>query len=364
MQFRKHHVAKITMMTGSLTLESNIRNRPDKYILFMTECPTTTDPWTDDDPWADDNPLTAHQHQADEHEYEVHPFAAKFPLLEDDELDRLAADIASHGLHRPIALTSDGRTLVDGRNRLAACKRSGCDPVFVRLPEHYTETMILDYIVSANLARRHLSAGQRAMLALDYEQFYAGAAGAQERERKSALDWRQGSDQDEATVADLRQSSERERKSAEKAAKVTGASGRGVSQAKAVERDTPDLAEKVRTGEMSLDAADKERKRRHKASEESDVLPHPWAGTPGTDLCLPDDDDVVEGEIVPDDALPDDVLSPNDPHAEQTQAAIAHTFAKMSVLIQNKLMHQEVSPSVASKNFFEQVAELQQKGWT
>ena len=67
---------------------------------------------------------------------------------------------------------------------------------------------------------------------------------------------------EENPVADLPQGSEREHKSVEQAAKAVGASGRGVSQAKAIQRDAPDLVDKVVNGEMSLDAADKERKKR------------------------------------------------------------------------------------------------------
>jgi hypothetical protein len=48
----------------------------------------------------------------------------------------------------------------------------------------------------------------------------------------------------------------------DRAAEAVGAAVRTVSQAKAVERDAPDLFEKVVAGQMSLDAADRERKRR------------------------------------------------------------------------------------------------------
>ncbi|MGW7298984.1 hypothetical protein, partial [Streptomyces sp. NPDC054829] len=43
------------------------------------------------------------------------------------------------------------------------------------VPERYTEPMILDLIVSKNLARRQLNAGQKALMALEYEKYYAVA---------------------------------------------------------------------------------------------------------------------------------------------------------------------------------------------
>src|SRR5262245_7410984 len=47
----------------------------------------------------------------------------------------------------------------------------------------------------------------------------------------------------------------------EQAAKAVGSSGKSVSDAKALKRDAPDLAEKVRNGKMTLNAATKERKK-------------------------------------------------------------------------------------------------------
>src|SRR5205085_4815531 len=51
----------------------------------------------------------------------VHPVAALFPLLPPDELAALAADIRAHGLLHAVVLGADGQ-VIDGRNRLAACK--------------------------------------------------------------------------------------------------------------------------------------------------------------------------------------------------------------------------------------------------
>jgi hypothetical protein len=63
-------------------------------------------------------------------ELAVHPVAALFPMLADDELEELAADIKERGLLQPIVLDADGRVL-DGRNRLAACEIAGVEPRFI-----------------------------------------------------------------------------------------------------------------------------------------------------------------------------------------------------------------------------------------
>ena len=113
-----------------------------------------------------------------------------------------------------------------------------------------------DLIVSANVERRHLDAGQRALLALDFEAAHAEAAKATEAQRKLNAPSNQHTTKSSAASADRHPSpptpSAYERKSATRAARATGASGRSVQRAKAVQRDTPDLADKVRRGEMAL----------------------------------------------------------------------------------------------------------------
>jgi hypothetical protein len=95
---------------------------------------------------------------------EVHPLAAVFPMMTDDELQDLAADIREHGLLHPIVLDADG-VLIDGRNRLRACEIAEREPQFERLNGHDAAA----FIVSANLNRRNLTIGQQAMaLAMIY----------------------------------------------------------------------------------------------------------------------------------------------------------------------------------------------------
>jgi protein gp37 len=204
--------------------------------------------------------------------YEVHPFADAFPLIDGDEFAELVMDIKRNGLREPIILTHDRTVLVDGRNRYRACEAAGADPVFEVLPERYTETMILDLIVSKNLARRHLNPGQKAFVSLEYERFYSEAAKAQEQQRKITEPANQHT-QSSATTADLQ--SRYERQSTTRAAKVTGSSGRAVAQAKAVQRDAPDLADKVRSGQMALDRADRERKARMASVPKPEPAPKP-----------------------------------------------------------------------------------------
>lgn len=196
--------------------------------------------------------------------YEVHPFADAFPLVEGEEFEELAADIKRNGLREPILLNHDKTVLIDGRNRYRACEASGADPVFETLPGRYTEMMILDLIVSKNLARRHMNAGQKAFVGLEYERYYVEAIKAEETKRKTATvgdrNSRLANALSNRTEAGLPQS--RAPQASDRAAQIVGSSGRTVRQAKAVQRDAPDLAEQVRAGHLALDAADKRRRER------------------------------------------------------------------------------------------------------
>lgn len=88
----------------------------------------------------------------------THPYADRFPMLPEDELQRLADDIAENGLQNPIVLDGQGRIL-DGRNREAACQRINVVPDVVV----YDGDDPAGFVLSQNVARRHLTTGQQAM---------------------------------------------------------------------------------------------------------------------------------------------------------------------------------------------------------
>jgi len=96
---------------------------------------------------------------------EVHPLADVFPMLDQASVDALGADIKANGLRDPLALDWLGR-LVDGRNRLAACRLAGVYPTYVTLPELKDDVAVASFIASKNLQRRDLTQGQKAHLAV------------------------------------------------------------------------------------------------------------------------------------------------------------------------------------------------------
>ncbi len=94
-------------------------------------------------------------------ELRPHPLAECFPMLPDSELQELADDIKANGLRQNIVVY-EGQIL-DGRNRHAACQIAGV-PIENFIIQ-YEGSDPIGYVISANLIRRHLEVGARAMIA-------------------------------------------------------------------------------------------------------------------------------------------------------------------------------------------------------
>jgi hypothetical protein len=101
--------------------------------------------------------------------YKTHLAATLFPLMSEDEYQGMKQDIAENGQQEPIILWGD--EVLDGRNRLRACKELGRKPAFVTLDSSIDPWK---YVISHNLHRRHLSTSQRAAVAAKLATFKHG----------------------------------------------------------------------------------------------------------------------------------------------------------------------------------------------
>jgi phage N-6-adenine-methyltransferase len=158
----------------------------------------------------------------------IHPVAELFPMLSASELTELAEDIKTNGLQQDLVRMGD--TLLDGRNRLAACEMAGVKPTF----QQYAGDDPRAFIISANLHRRHLTESQRAMVAAKLANMKHGG------DRKS----------DQAASLPVVSQSE--------AATLLNVSERSVRDAKLIARESPELAAQVASGEKTVHAAKQE----------------------------------------------------------------------------------------------------------
>lgn len=95
-------------------------------------------------------------------EYEVHPAATLFPMMDAESFERLKADIKENGQDQRITFFNG--MVLDGRNRLKACQELGIEP----RTEEIEDDGVFDpfkWVLSINLHRRHLTESQRAMVA-------------------------------------------------------------------------------------------------------------------------------------------------------------------------------------------------------
>lgn len=183
--------------------------------------------------------------------YETHPAADVFPMMTEDELRELAADIRTHGLRQAVVMV--GERILDGRNRVSACALIGMEPRFRQYEGPNDEADLLDYVVSQNFARRHLTASQRAWLGAKLEERYAEIA--KEAQRQGGRRGGKGS-KDGANLPQGAEQRPRAPRARDRAAQATGASARTVQDAKLVrERGAPEVHRAVELGDLTVAAA-------------------------------------------------------------------------------------------------------------
>ncbi len=166
-----------------------------------------------------------------------HPAANLFPMLTGAEYEGLKADIAANGQLEPIWLHPDGRIL-DGRNRYCACRDLGIEPHFRAWGG---QGSAVDFVVSLNLHRRHLTPGQKAMVAADVLPMKEAEA----RERILAA-------QNNRAAVEIIPQQVAKGKARDQAGALVGVNGRYVSDAKRIQEIAPDLAADIRAGKTNI----------------------------------------------------------------------------------------------------------------
>lgn len=169
---------------------------------------------------------------------QYHEVANIFPLMQGEEFEALKNDIAEHGQREPIWLATDGR-IIDGRNRHRACCELGVAPKFTTWDGNGS---LVYFVVSLNLHRRHLNSGQKAIIAVDILPLLE--AEAKERQRGG---------QGGTLLKEI--FPEAKSQARDQAAAIVGTNAHYVSDAKRLVQDAPEVANLVRSGEITMPEA-------------------------------------------------------------------------------------------------------------
>lgn len=177
----------------------------------------------------------------------IHPRADVVPFPDPETHEQMAADVERRGIVTPLDILADGLVL-DGRTRLSIARVLGITEVPVRIVEAADP---FDYMVRAALLRRDLSKSQRAMLALELPEYQKAKAEAAERREASKAqpgeraDSRIRTQEVEATPT----------RATDAIAPLAGVSGSYIRKAALVARENPALADRVKSGEVSVNEA-------------------------------------------------------------------------------------------------------------
>jgi len=175
---------------------------------------------------------------------EDHPLACHFPLASQAELVELAESIKTFG-QRVAILLFEGKIL-DGRNRYRACLMASVEPMI----DYYRGNEPANVVWALNGPRRNLTTSQKAAMAAIYLPLI-----------KSELEKQVANLPPETTAS-------APTKSRDLAGEKFGVSGRTVQSAIHVQEVAPQLFDKVKSGEMTVNAAEEKIAEKARAKKE------------------------------------------------------------------------------------------------
>lgn len=174
----------------------------------------------------------------------IHPAAKALPDMTAEEFAALKADISTNGLLCPLERYEG--SLIDGRHRLRACNELGIEPDIVDVD--LCGQSPAAYVWSLNGARRHLTASQRAAVAVDMLPQLKEEA--KKRMAAGGGDKKSGKGLIPAPIADAGQSRD-------KAAEIVNVDPTYVSKAEKLKNESPDVFAKVKSGEITITQANR-----------------------------------------------------------------------------------------------------------
>lgn len=178
----------------------------------------------------------------------IHPACSEVPSICEEDREALNEDIRKNGLQEDLLINEDG-LLIDGRNRLLACYMG---KVEVRFKVTKTDPWIVSW--SKNIARRHLTTGQRSMFALAWKEHESIEAKKRQAHGQTAPGLNAYG---KVAISDAGASRDI-------AAEKVGVSGRSIDKAQRIAEQAPDVAKQVKDGSITLEQGYKEASKREK----------------------------------------------------------------------------------------------------
>jgi len=206
--------------------------------------------------------------------------------MTDEEYAGFKADIQEHGQREPIVM-HEGQIL-DGRNRYRACAELDREPQTTDYIEAIDGSPVA-YVISKNLHRRHLSIGQRTVIAVEALPIFE--VEARERQREAGGRGREGGRGHkkgetlpeifpEGFGVPVLTTDRPTQDSRTQAAAAFSVNPHYVSDVKKLKEEAPDLVDRIRSGRLTVSAAKREVKRREggigtKDKTKADTKPKP-----------------------------------------------------------------------------------------
>jgi len=215
--------------------------------------------------------------------YDFHEVASLFPLMDSESFESLKKDILENGLIEPIWLY-DGK-IIDGRNRFNACKETGIEAKF---KEWDGKGSLVQFVVSLNVNRRHLTPSQKAVVAM--EMLPMLEAEAKERQRvagKETHGHRHSTDlQLLPDLGEAVKPGSHVPSSVRIAASAIGVSHGNISDMKRIAKVAPERVDAIKQGKATVNGVTKELKqtgvivpkvKKQKQEEERDMEKNPFS---------------------------------------------------------------------------------------
>jgi len=236
-----------------------------------------------------------------------HPEAWRIPEMSPDEWADFNESVRSRGaITDPVFALPDGRVF-DGRHRLRAANENGLAALPV-ITWNISEDEALQRMCGSAILRRGLAAAQRLAVLLEFRTLVDQLQkDARERQHLNLL---QGARTPDVPELEQRETGGRVN---EQLAEMSGVGKSSVAYLKVVQRDEPELFNRVKAGDITINKAYAETKKRKQPADESRPAPKLPPETPksATRAKLDEIKRTVESDELLDDVPGESTLSPS-----------------------------------------------------